>query len=420
MFSDQVDIEVAAGKGGDGALSFRHEKYRAKGGPDGGDGGRGGNVILQVDHNLNTLSRFKASPRVTAEAGSSGGTNRKHGKSGQDAVEKVPVGTQVIEDGRLVADLARDGEEFILARGGRGGFGNAHFTASTRQTPRLAELGEPGENRRVTLELKLVADIGLVGLPNSGKSTLLSVVSNAKPEIADYPFTTLIPNLGVAEVEGVTMLVADIPGLIEGASEGKGLGDDFLRHIERTAVLLHLIDAAESDPVADWRVINRELSSYQVDLTAKPQLLVLTKSDTVLPDELKAKTKLLKAATKQTVYIISAQAHRGLNELLRSAAKLVLKARAERVEAEEAKATEITEINLPDAWMVEAEAPRIWRVSGERLEGFGRRTDWSNPDAVLRIREILHRTGVAKELRRQGAKPGDVVKFGSHELPWVD
>src|SRR5664279_4595075 len=244
MFADSATIEVRAGKGGDGRSSFRHEKYRAMGGPDGGNGGHGGDVIFAVDHNLNTLSHYRTAKIIRADDAEAGGGNRSNGAASDSITLGVPPGTEIWEDDKLLADLTAVDASVVIAKGGRGGFGNAHFKSSTRQSPRTAELGEPGEARKLRLELKLVADVGLVGLPNAGKSTLLSVISNAKPEIASYPFTTLVPNLGVVDVDDFGFLVADIPGLIEGASEGKGLGDEFLRHIERTAVLLHLIDPA--------------------------------------------------------------------------------------------------------------------------------------------------------------------------------
>lgn len=242
MFVDTAKIFVQAGRGGNGAVSFRRELYIEKGGPDGGDGGKGGNVVFRATKDLNTLLNFRYKPEIKAKNGENGSKRNKTGKSGEDLIVKVPVGTLVKRDGEILADLKFDGEEAIVARGGDGGFGNAHFKSSVRQTPRVAELGEAGETFEADLELKLLADVGLVGFPNAGKSTFLSVVSNARPEIANYAFTTLTPNLGVAEIDGFNLLIADIPGLIEGASEGKGLGDAFLRHVERTSVLLHLID----------------------------------------------------------------------------------------------------------------------------------------------------------------------------------
>src|SRR3954469_16017283 len=299
MFVDTASIQVKAGKGGDGRSSFRHEKYRAMGGPDGGDGGRGGDIILRVDHNLNTLVAYRNAKTIKAEAGSPGGGNRMHGKNGLDQIIPVPQGTQVWEGDVILADLTGVDDEVVIAKGGRGGFGNAHFKSSTRQSPRNAELGEPGEAHSLRLELKMVADVGLVGLPNAGKSTLLSVITNAKPEIADYAFTTLVPNLGVVDVDDYGFLVADIPGLIEGASEGKGLGDEFLRHIERTLVLVHLIDFYNEDLAHAYKTIQGEVKAYKTDLSKRPQVIVLSKIDGIDQDMLEArKRELVKVLPK--------------------------------------------------------------------------------------------------------------------------
>ena len=259
MFADTAKVIVTAGKGGDGAVSFRREIYVDKGGPDGGNGGKGGDVVFMATTGENTLLDFRYQPNLKAQDGGAGAKRDKHGRNGDDLIVKVPIGTIVKRGGEIIADLARDGQQVVVAKGGDGGFGNAHFKSSIRQTPRMAELGEVGDAFEADLELKLLADVGLIGFPNAGKSTFLSVVSNARPEIADYAFTTLTPNLGVAKVDDGTLLIADIPGLIEGASEGKGLGDDFLRHVERTAVLLHLIDAYSNDVAASYNTIRSEL-----------------------------------------------------------------------------------------------------------------------------------------------------------------
>ena len=419
MFVDTANIEVIAGKGGDGRLSFRHEKYRALGGPDGGDGGTGGSIIFKVDHNLNTLSRYRNAKKIRAQNGEAGGENRKHGKKGQDEIVPLPAGTQVWLGETLLADLADADAETVVARGGRGGFGNAHFTSSVRQAPRTAELGEPGESHVLKLELKLIADVGLVGLPNAGKSTLLSVISNARPEIADYPFTTLVPNLGVVDIDETSFLVADIPGLIEGASQGKGLGDEFLRHIERTAVLLHLVDSTSTDPVADYHVVQKELQAYEINLSDKPQIIVLTKIDALTGDTLKQLEASLSKASKATVFAISAQAHTGLIPVLRALVKLVAESRA----AAEAAADELPVIDLaalPDSWSVQTESDGVFRVTGTRVEGFAMRTNFDQDDAVDRLRNILKRIGVARELKRQGAKDGDTILIGKSELPWLE
>lgn len=418
MFADKVEITVKAGRGGDGRLSFRHEKFRAKGGPDGGDGGRGGNVVFEVDHNLNTLAAFRRKRLIKAENGQPGGSDRKHGKSGEDVVVKVPAGTQVYEGEELRADLTDQGQRQVVAKGGHGGFGNAHFVSSTRQAPRAAELGEPGEQHDITLELKLVADVGLVGLPNAGKSTLLSVISNAKPEIGDYPFTTLTPNLGVVDFEGTTFLVADIPGLIEGASQGKGLGDEFLRHIERTAVLVHLVDAYSDSLSEDYQTIQKELAEYGSDLTQKPQLVALTKIEGIEADNLKAKQQELQNAAKQPVFPISSVAHKGVNELLRAALPLIQEARRARAEAvKEQEAVVIDEASQPELWSV-AKEKGIYVVRGQAIERFAIRTDWNNEASVERLRDILDKRGVVKELTKLGLEPGAEVEIAGHRFTW--
>jgi len=418
-FTDTATIEVRAGKGGDGRSSFRHEKYRAKGGPDGGDGGRGGDVIFLVDHNSSTLSSYRTARTIRAEDGAPGGDNRRHGKSGGPITVTVPPGTQVWDGEQLVADLTEASPEVVIVKGGRGGFGNAHFVSSTRQTPRNAELGEPGETRKLRLELKLVADVGLVGLPNAGKSTLLSVISNARPEIGDYAFTTLTPNLGLVNHRGASFLVADIPGLIEGASTGKGLGDEFLRHIERTAVIVHLIDATSSDVVADWRTISDELSAYGHGLSDRPLLVALTKIENLPAAELKARRVAVEQASGSPVFEISAVAHRGLDPLLDAVLTEVEAARKVQAAAA-AELPVIDTTSLPDFWRVEPEGENIWRITGERLEGFARRTNFDSPEAVIRLHDILRKNGVSRELRRQGAVPGDMLRLGSAELTWND
>jgi GTP-binding protein len=420
MFADTATIEIRAGKGGNGRSSFRHEKYRAMGGPDGGDGGRGGDVIFIVDHNSHTLSSYRTTRKIVAEDGSIGGGNRKHGKNGDDVYIKVPEGTQIWEGDDMLVDLTKDGEEAILGKGGRGGFGNAHFQSSTRQAPRNAELGEYGEGKMLRLELKLVADVGLVGLPNAGKSTLLSVITNAKPEIADYAFTTLVPNLGVVDHRKYTFLVADIPGLIEGASEGKGLGDEFLRHVERTAVLLHMIDAGSDDPVRDYEIIQGELKHYTVDLSQRPQLIIVTKADTVDEEMLKATHTALLTHTGVPVFIISAQAHQGLEQLLDAVVLQVRAAREERARIEaEAEVPVIDIARLPDVWKVTVEPDGAYRISGDRIEGFARRTNFEEDDGVERLRDIIRRQGIARELKRQHIKDGDRIVIGEQEIEWL-
>ena len=317
MFIDQAKVYVKAGKGGNGAISFRREIYIPKGGPDGGDGGRGGSVIFKADNNADTLEDFRYNPKLIAEDGRPGSGTRSSGRSGADLIVKVPLGTSVLRDGKLIADLVKNGETAVIAKGGSGGYGNAHFKSSTRQTPTIAELGEPGEEFEATLELKLIADVGLVGLPNAGKSTFLSVVSSARPKIANYPFTTLVPMLGVAKVDDHELLIADIPGLIEGASEGKGLGHDFLRHVSRTAVILHLIDVYNDDAGQAYKTIRTELKKYG-DLAKKPEIIALTKCEGLSEDILALQIKSIKKhARNARIFTISSPAHQGITELLR-------------------------------------------------------------------------------------------------------
>ncbi len=431
MFADKVEIFIQAGKGGDGKLSFLHEKYRARGGADGGDGGRGGNVVAEVNHNVNTLSFYRTNRRITAQDGQGGGGNEKAGRAGEDIIIKAPVGTSIYsqssdpitgEKGEkvLIADLASDGQRVVLAKGGRGGYGNGHFQSSVRQAPRIAEVGEPGESFNIIMELKLVADIGLVGLPNAGKSTLLSVITNAKPEIGDYPFTTLIPNLGVVDMDDFSFLVADIPGLIEGASEGKGLGDEFLRHIERTAIVFHLVDANSDDVGRDYKVIQNELKSYEVDLTSKPQLVVLTKIESIQSEDVIIKAKALAKASKQEVFQISAIAHKGLDQLLRAAIPFVRKARDEAEAArEEAALLVVDETTLEIPWKTQQLEEGLFEVTGTRIEGFAKRTNYQLDEGVRRLRNILGKMGIARELEKRGCKSGDTVRIAGHDIRWL-
>jgi len=319
MFVDTAKVYIKAGKGGNGAISFRHEIYIPKGGPDGGDGGKGGDVVFVASKDCDTLIDFRFQPKLIAEDGKAGSGQKSSGKSGKDLEVEVPIGTVVKRDGEIVADLTFDGDRQIVAHGGDGGYGNWHFRSSTRQTPKIAELGNPGESFDAELELKLLADVGLVGFPNAGKSTFLSVVSNATPEIADYPFTTITPNLGVAKVDDHSILIADIPGLIEGASDGKGLGDRFLRHVERTKVLLHLIDVYNEDAGKAYKDIRGELEKYSVELSARPEIVALTKCEGLDEELIKMQIQAILAIDPDAkIYTISSSAHQGLTEVLRA------------------------------------------------------------------------------------------------------
>ncbi|MBI2798653.1 GTPase ObgE [Candidatus Saccharibacteria bacterium] len=418
MFTDVATVKVKAGNGGNGRLSFWRTRGNPKGGPDGGDGGDGGNVVLRADHNTNTLAKYRSSKLWAATDGGQGGPSRSHGKNGGDVVLPVPPGTVIFNGEKQVADLAADGDEAIVAFGGRGGFGNAHFKSSVRQAPKMAELGESGEAKQLKLELKLVADVGLVGLPNAGKSTLLSVISNAKPEIANYPFTTLVPNLGVVDVDERSFLVADIPGLIEGASQGKGLGDEFLRHVERTRLLLHLIDINGEDLAKDYQTIQKELSGYAIDLSREPQIVVVTKCESMPKADVDKKLAEFIKATKlkrTEVLCISSVAGKGVQELLRATNQMLQKLNAKTEISEE----EIPVIRLDEskAWGVHAKDD-VFVVAGTELEGFANRTNFSQYQAVQRLRHILDRKGVLGQIRRLGGQPGAKIKIGEHELEW--
>jgi len=426
MFVDTATVTIQAGKGGDGAVSFRHEIYVDKGGPDGGDGGRGGDVIFEASENVNTLLDFRYQPELKAKPGGNGAKAKRHGKSGDDLVVKVPMGTVVRRDGVVIADLTANGQRQVVAHGGDGGFGNAHFKSSVRQTPRMAEKGEPGEAFTAELELKLLADVGLVGLPNAGKSTFLSVVTNARPEIADYAFTTLTPNLGVADIDDGSLLIADIPGLIEGAAEGKGLGDQFLRHVERTAVLLHLIDAYSNDVAADYQTIREELRQYSDELMTRPEVVVLTKVDGLDDDIIAMQTEALKhvVAKGAPIMTMSSTAHKGLTEVLRALRERVDAARATEEEGELPEDTSLPVISLGSeamatAWTVEKNDD-VYVVKGDKIEKFARRTNFDQFEGVNRLRDIMKKMGITHELIRAGAQSDSIIRIGTAEFTLVE
>lgn len=427
MFVDTAVVKVRAGKGGDGAVSFRREIYIDKGGPDGGDGGRGGDVIFRASKDLNTLLKFRYKPELTAKDGQSGSKRNRRGRSGEPLVVEVPMGTVVKRDGETIADLTKHDQEAVVATGGDGGFGNAHFKSSTRQAPRISELGEPGDEFDAELELKLLADVGLLGFPNAGKSTFLSVVSNAKPEIANYEFTTLTPNLGVADIDDGSILIADIPGLIEGASEGRGLGDQFLRHVERTAVLLHMIDAYSDDPAAKYQTIRKELANYSAELADRPEIVALTKCEG-LDDEIIAMqaTAIQQVAPDAQVVTISSQTHAGVTDLLR-----MLRQEVESYRTAEAEATleedddaglptiSLSESQLEDAWRVEKEGD-VYVVYGAKIEKFARRTNFDQYESVNRLRDIMRKLGIYHNLVRKGAQSDSIVRIGEVELTLLE
>ena len=444
MFCDTAKVSLKAGKGGDGAVSFRHEIYINKGGPDGGNGGKGGSIIFVADKDTNTLIDFRFNPILTAENGGNGSGTRSAGRSGKDLFVEVPIGTVVKRDGQVIADLTHDGEKAVIAKGGDGGFGNAHFKSSVRQTPVIAEVGEPGDEFEAELELRLLADVGLVGLPNAGKSTFLSVVSNAKPEIADYPFTTLTPNLGVATIDRHDILIADIPGLIEGAAEGKGLGHDFLRHVDRTAVLLHLIDVYNNDAGEAYHIIRRELDKYS-DLKNRPEIVALTKCEGVDQDIIEMQIQSIRQHNPSaTILSISATSHQGVDDLLRLLWQEIKKSK-EQAAAREAQAlSRTTEINLGEnhsemqnsqaglpvislstqelrnTWSVTLDDNGVYHVTGEKIEKFARRTDLSNYASVNRLRDIMKKLGIRAELTNQGAGPDSLIEISGKTFTLVE
>ena len=421
MFADQVEIHVKSGKGGDGMVHFHREKFIPRGGPDGGDGGKGGDVIFEVKPTLNTLSSFRQNQKFRAEDGAKGGPSQMTGRNGTDLVIYVPPGTVVsdADTGELIEDLTEPGQKLTVLKGGRGGRGNQHFATSRNQAPRTAEKGEPAQEKRIKLELKLIADIGLIGVPNAGKSTLLSVLTNAKPKIAPYPFTTLEPNLGVANIdENTTVVLADIPGLIEGASQGAGLGHDFLRHIQRTRVLIHLLDGLSEDPVADYSQINSELSLFDPNLAQKPQLVALNKIDQPEVEEKLVELQQKFKALDINLMTISALARTNTRELLIKAYQKL----------EETPPPEEVEMPLPvykpkedpREFAITREGANEWRVSGNAIERAASMTYWQHDGSVRRFQKIMETLGVDEALRKAGVQEGDTVAIGEFELEWQE
>ncbi len=419
MFIDEANIYVRSGKGGDGAVHFRREKYVPRGGPDGGDGGRGGNVIIKVSPTLNTLYEFQHQHRYLAEDGKRGGRSDRTGHSAEDLVILVPAGTVIYDGdtGAVIADMVTSGEELTICKGGRGGRGNARFANSRDQAPRVAEKGEPAQERNLRLELKLIADVGIIGVPNAGKSTLLAAVTHARPKIADYPFTTIEPNLGVASLDDDTTLVlADIPGLIEGAHAGVGLGFEFLRHVQRTRVLIHLLDGMADDPLLDYAQINSELALFDPDLAKKPQVVAVNKMD--LP-EVEERWKDLQRRLKKkgiSPMAISAAAGTNLRQLLFKAVELLRETPAVPKE---------TAIPLyqPQADPHQFEIQRVasgWRIRGVSIERAAAMTYWDNDASIRRFQRILETLGIDEALRKAGVKEGEMVSIGEYELEWSD
>lgn len=420
MFIDEARIIVVSGKGGDGAVHFRREKFVPFGGPDGGDGGKGGDVIFEVSAHLSTLSKFTNKRRYRGADGRPGSKSNKTGAQGADEIVPVPPGTLIYieKEEELIADLTTIGDRYVVCKGGRGGKGNARFRSSRNQAPRIAERGEPGQERHLRLELRLLADIGIVGVPNAGKSTLLAAVTKARPKIAPYPFTTLQPNLGVAELdEDIHLVLADIPGLIEGAHQGVGLGSTFLRHIQRTRVLVHVIDGGAEDPIADFSQLNTELALFDRDLGNKPQIIAINKID--MPDIEKSAHELEKHFQERgvQVFLISALAHRNLKPLLWAANKKSLEIQ---------KQPEVMEVPVyradedPEKFEIVRDPDGAWRVIGQAVERAAAMTYWEYEEAIRRFQRILVHLGIEKALRNSGAQINDTVRIGDHELEWKD
>ncbi|MDY4760611.1 GTPase ObgE [Streptococcus thoraltensis] len=435
MFLDTAKISVKAGRGGDGMVAFRREKYVPDGGPWGGDGGRGGNVIFVVDEGLRTLMDFRYNRKFNAQAGEKGMTKGMHGKGATDLYVKVPQGTTVrdAETGKVLTDLIENGQEFVVARGGRGGRGNIRFATPRNPAPEIAENGEPGEERQLELELKILADVGLVGFPSVGKSTLLSVVSAAKPKIGAYHFTTIVPNIGMVRTKsGESFVMADLPGLIEGAHQGVGLGTQFLRHIERTRVILHVIDMSASegrDPFEDYQTINNELESYNLRLMERPQVIVANKMDMPESEEnLKTfKEKLAKEYDEfdelPMIFPISSIAHQGLENLLEATSELLDNTDEFLLYDEsDMQDDEVYYGFNPDErpFEISRDDDASWVLSGEKLEKLFVMTNLERDESLMKFARQLRGMGVDEALRQRGAKDGDIVRIGNFEFEFVD
>lgn len=415
-FLDRVKIYVTAGKGGDGCLSFRREKFIEFGGPNGGCGGRGGDVILQAEPNLTTLLELAYNPHIEAQNGEKGGTYNKTGRAGEDKIIRVPCGTIVKQDGRVIADLTQAGQQFTVARGGMGGRGNQSFKTRNNTAPHIAENGQPGEEVTLILELKVLADLGLVGFPNAGKSTFLSRISAARPRIADYPFTTLNPKLGITLHKGISFATADIPGIIEGASEGKGLGHQFLKHIERTRVLLHLVDPDGFDGMSaekSVKVIEEELKAFDKKLFAKPRIIVVNKMD--LPEAKKAYETIKKKFKKHKVMLMSAATGEGVDKVLDEVVKILAATPVEQPVIEEKTAATH---KVEPIFSIERDENDVIHITGKKVVEFIAMTNFNQPEAVARLRGIFKKIGLEKALLKYGVEDGDTLIVGGREFEW--
>ena len=425
MFADRAKILIRSGKGGDGHVSFRRELYVPNGGPDGGDGGRGGDVIFEVDEGLNTLVDYRHRRKFSATDGEPGGKRRCHGADGEDIVLKVPEGTVIkeSESGKVIADMSGDNRRQIILKGGKGGLGNQHFATATMQVPKYAQPGQPAKELYVDLELKVIADVGLVGFPNVGKSTFLSRVTNAQPKIANYHFTTLQPNLGVVDMdEGFGFVIADIPGLIEGASEGIGLGHEFLRHIERTKVMIHMVDAAGTegrDPVADIKAINKELEAYNPQLLKKPQVIAANKIDAIAGDENEVISALRAEFEPQgiKVFPISAVSGKGLKELLYEVKNLLANCPKE-VTVYEPEIDPALSFFKDEPYAVEVAADGAYEISGPKIEKMLGYTNMDSEKGFAFFQRFLREQGIIKELENMGIEDGDTVRMYDFEFDY--
>lgn len=423
MFTDYVKIIAKAGNGGNGAISFRREKYVAAGGPDGGDGGKGGDIYFEVDPDSNTLIDFRYNKKFKAESGKNGEGGNRYGKSGQDLYIKVPIGT-IVRDANtneILADLSEPGQKALILAGGRGGKGNSHFATSTRQAPRFAQDGEKGEERELILELKLLADVGLIGFPNVGKSTFLSMTTSATPKIADYHFTTLEPNLGVVKTNyGDSFVIADIPGIIEGASEGTGLGLQFLRHIERTRLLLHVIDVSGSEgrnPVEDFYTINNELKQYSEKLSKRKQIIVANKIDIMQDESLYKDLEKVAKENNMEIFKISAATNMGVSELIKHVAEVLKTLPKENlIEIEDRK---VYTLKDDDEYTISRE-DGMFVIKGEAVERVMRRVNIADNESLYYFQKSLDELGVNQKLKDMGIKEGDIVKICDYELEWED
>jgi len=430
MFCDEAVILIKSGDGGKGMVSMRREKYVPRGGPDGGDGGHGGDILFIADHNLNTLEKYKSTYKFSAENGGMGRERLKHGKNGQDLILKVPIGTilKSKKDGKVIADLDKENEKVLVLSGGRGGFGNAHFKSSIHKAPVFAETGEPGDEIELLLELKLAADVGVMGFPSVGKSTFISVVSNSKPKIAKYHFTTLIPNLGAVKIDGRDFVIADIPGLIEGAAQGKGLGNKFLKHIERCRILVHMLDGTSENIADDYQKIRDELKTYSKKLYKKKEIVVINKID-MLDDELlemliKEFRNNIKGFSRKKILTISSLSKKNIKEFLR-----VIRIELDKeVKKQKTMNNDIESMDFKvyhphldlkkDEWEV-IEEKDLYRIKGSRIEQIVKMTDWHNESAIIHVRDILKKKKIYKELLAKGWERGDTFFIGDIECTGI-